>query len=53
MLITKLSSKVKPENVIAYGGSIFEADSCDWLSMSYKVFNGKLTKDILETILEG
>lgn len=53
MLFTKMQSKVKPENVIAYGDSIFEPDDCNWLKMSYKVFNGTLTKDILEDILEG
>ena len=52
MFITKLPQKVKPENIISYGGMIFEADGCDWLDMTYKVFNGKLSKDIIETVVE-
>ena len=53
LLVTKLNSRVSSSKVLSYANSIFQADGCDWLGMTYKDFNGKLTNDILTEIVEG
>lgn len=53
MFITKCSKKTDTKKLLKYINAIFEPSGADWLSMQKLEFNGKLSDEALNSILEG
>lgn len=53
LFATKLNKRTSTKKVLQYADSIFASSGCDWLRMECEDFNGTLTKEILNKIVEG
>lgn len=52
MFVTKIPKGLDIKKLIKYISSMYQSDSCDWLSMQYELFNGRLDSKLLNTILD-
>ena len=53
MFITKCNKKTDTKKLLKYINAIFEPSGADWLSMQKLEFNGKLSDEALNSVLEG
>ena len=53
MFLTKCGKDVNVKRLVEYIKTVYEPDDVDYMSMSMKVFNGKLNDSLLNEVLEG
>lgn len=53
MFLTKCGKDVNVKKLVEYVKAIYQPDDVDYMSMSMKVFNGKLNDSLLNEVLEG
>ena len=52
MFLTKNTKQTDVKKLLKYINSIFQPSGADWLQMNYTQFNGKLSNDLLNSVLE-
>ena len=53
MFLTKCGKDVNVKRLVEYIKTVYEPDDVVYMSMSMKVFNGKLNDSLLNEVLEG